>query len=234
MKKLSFLFSSMVLFLSGCSMRVFNPISETARDQSFLILFSFFLMMIVLVVVFVMFARFMWKYRETEENKHTIPEDEKGNKAFEITWTVLPIILLIVLAVPTVRMTYDMSAEVKSNPANAVHVEVTAQQFSWTFTYEGEVQTVDNLVLPKDRPVVFHLNSKDVIHSFWIPRLGGKRDVVPGEDRRLILTPEKTGTYQGKCAEFCGVDHAKMRFTTEVKTQEAYQQWLNNEKENLE
>lgn len=234
MRKIYLILSSVLFILSGCNMRVLDPKSQTAKDQSYLIQFSFALMMIVFLTVIVLFIWFLWKYRQTEENKHTIPKDEQGNKFFEITWTVLPVILLAVLAVPTIKITYEISASESTSPPNAVHVDVTAQQFSWTFEYQNGVVTTEELVLPKDRPVVFHLNSDDVIHSFWIPNLGGKKDVIPGKGRRLILTPDELGEYQGKCAEFCGKDHSLMRFQTVVKTQEDYQQWLQKMKEKIE
>lgn len=234
MRKLYVILSSVLLILSGCNMRVLDPKSQTAKDQSYLIEFSFALMMIVFATVIVLFVWFVWKYRQTEENKHKIPEDEKGNRFFEITWTVLPIILLAVLAVPTIKITYEISASSSATPPNAVHIDVTAQQFSWTFEYQNGVVKTSELVLPKDRPVVFHLNSDDVIHSFWVPKLGGKKDVIPGKERRLILTPDEVGTYQGKCAEFCGKDHALMRFETIVKTQEDYKQWLQEMKQKIE
>ncbi|MFC0525167.1 cytochrome c oxidase subunit II [Pontibacillus salicampi] len=234
MKRLSAVLALFVTLLSGCNMRVFDPISETARDQSFLIVFSFILMMIVLIVVFILFIRFVLKYRMTEHNQDYIPPEEEGNKTLEIIWTVLPVLLLIVLAVPTIRITYDVSSDANAIPPEAVAIDVTAQRYSWTFEYPNGVQTIDSVVLPKDRPVVFNLHSKDVIHSFWIPNLGGKKDAIPGEDRSLRVTPDQTGTYQGKCAEFCGVEHAQMRFTTEVKTQAEFQQWLEEKKQTLE
>lgn len=234
MRKIYVLLSSILLILSGCNIRVLDPKSQTARDQSYLIQYSFALMMIVFVTVIVLFVWFVRKYRETEENKHKIPEDEKGNRILEITWTVLPIILLIILAIPTIKITYEISASSSVTPPDALHIEVTAQQFSWTFEYPNGVIATDDLVLPKDQPVVFHLNSKDVIHSFWVPKLGGKKDVIPGKERRLILTPDELGTYQGKCAEFCGKNHALMRFETVVKTQEEYDQWLQQMEEKIE
>ncbi|QHE53893.1 cytochrome c oxidase subunit II [Pontibacillus sp. HMF3514] len=234
MRKLYVILSSVLLILSGCNMRVLDPKSQTAKGQSFLIQFSFALMMIVFTTVIVLFIWFVWKYRQTEENKHRIPEDEKGNRFFEITWTVLPIILLAVLAVPTIKITYEISASSSATPPNAVHIDVTAQQFSWTFEYQNGVVQTSELVIPKDRPVVFHLNSDDVIHSFWVPKLGGKMDVIPGKERRLIVTPDEIGTYQGKCAEFCGKEHSLMRFETIVKTQEDYKQWIQKMKRKTE
>ncbi|MFG6113999.1 cytochrome c oxidase subunit II [Halobacillus sp. MO56] len=227
MKKLAMM--AILLILSGCNLRVLDPKSQTASDQAFLIYLSFGIMMFVVLVVALLFIAFTGKYRETEKNRHDVPKHEEGNRTLEIIWTVLPIILLIGLAVPTVMITYDVSYIGASSDDNAVHVNVTGEQFRWTFEYENGKETHDTLVLPEDREVIFHLTSKDVIHSFWVPKLAGKIDVLPGEETRLKVTPEETGTYQGKCAEYCGTLHADMRFETEVIEQEDFQAWLNKE-----
>lgn len=218
------------LLLTGCDVAVLNPKSQTGQDQAFLIWFSFGLMMIVLLVVFILFARFVWKYRETDQNKDTFPKDVKGNKKLEFTWTTLAILLLAVLAVPTVAITYNQSPVLSSSGEGemeeAVNVHVTGQQFLWTFTYENGKETKNKLVIPENKTIVFHVISKDVIHSFWIPQLGGKTDVLPGKEILYkIVNPEK-GTYEGHCAEFCGVQHAKMLFTTNVVSNEEYKDWL--------
>ncbi|MCD5323995.1 MULTISPECIES: cytochrome c oxidase subunit II [Pontibacillus] len=234
MQKLKLLVISCIVFLTGCNLRVLDPKSETARDQSFLIQFSFALMMIVFAIVIILFIWFISKYKQNEQNKDYIPPDDKGSPWLEITWTVLPFILLAILAVPTVSITFEQSAQIEATPTDAVQIEVTGRQFSWTFSYENGVEAVNDLRLPVDRPVEFTLRSEDVIHSFWIPKLGGKKDLIPGKTRRMIVTPEETGTYQGKCAEFCGREHAQMRFTTTVMEQGEYQQWLEEMKEKIE
>ncbi|MBP1948909.1 cytochrome c oxidase subunit II [Virgibacillus litoralis] len=215
------------LLLTGCEITVLNPNSETGNDQAFLIVFSFALMMIVMTVVVLLFARFVWKYRETDKNRGTIPDDVKGNKKLEITWTVLPVLLLVVLAVPTVAITYEQSPDKSvETQEKATHVEVTAQQFAWTFTYENGKETINQLVIPEGETIVFHLKSKDVIHSFWVPELAGKTDVLPNKELIYEIKDAEIGTYAGKCAEFCGTQHAKMRFTTKVVSEESYNQWL--------
>ncbi|WP_188454654.1 cytochrome c oxidase subunit II [Virgibacillus oceani] len=215
--------------LQGCNVAVLDPMSETAKEQTFLINFSFSLMMIVLIIVFLLMARFVWKYRETDKNKHVIPKDVKGNRKLEIAWTILPVLLLVVLAIPTIAITYDQSASspaATEKQAGEIHIDVKAQQFFWTFTYENGKESSKELVLPKGKPIIFHLKSKDVIHSFWIPSLGGKTDVLPGKELVYEIDNPKIGTYDGKCAEFCGVNHTKMRFKTKVVSVEAYHKWL--------
>jgi cytochrome c oxidase subunit II len=231
MKKIILIF--VIVFLSGCQMRVLDPKSDTADTLTDLIYLSFGLMMLVFITVFVLFVYFIRKYRETEDTNHEAPPDEKENKWLEISWTVLPFILLAVLAVPTVKATYDLTSKVSGSggrsPEDAVIVDVEGQRFNWKFNYENGKESSDELVLPVDKEVQFRLTSKDVIHSFWIPKLSGKIDVIPGEETRLSFKPREVGTFQGKCAEFCGAEHALMRFETKVVEQREFENWLEEE-----
>ncbi|WP_106495980.1 cytochrome c oxidase subunit II [Lentibacillus sp. Marseille-P4043] len=218
------------LLLAGCNITTLNPKSDTASEQSFLIWFSFGLMMIVVVVVFVLFIRFFMKYRYTEAKKDFLPQDVHGNLKLEITWTVLPILLLIILAVPTIAITYDQSPGPKSSEQQEhIDVYVTAQQYLWTFKHENGKEDRNKLVLPAGKPVVFHLKSKDVIHSFWVPALGGKVDVLPGKELTYQINNPQKGSYEGKCAEYCGIGHGDMRFDAEVVAMDVYQQYLARE-----
>ncbi len=111
-----------------------------------------------------------------------------------------------------------------------VVVEVLARQWSWQFCYQGEdargIVLEDVLVIPRTRVVEFHLRSADVIHSFWIPRLGGKMDLIPGRTNRLRLRADQQQAGWGQCAEFCGREHARMRFAVHVLEPEAFDSWL--------
>ncbi|HLK10942.1 MAG TPA: cytochrome c oxidase subunit II [Candidatus Binatia bacterium] len=142
----------------------------------------------------------------------------------EVAWTVGPALVLLAIAVPTIRVTFRSEPAVA--PANALEVDVTAHQWWWEVGYPAlAVHTANEIHLPVGRPARFVLRSADVIHSFWVPQLGGKRDVVPGHTNTLTLIPDTPGTYLGQCAEFCGLSHANMRLRVVVEAPGAFAGW---------
>ena len=145
-----------------------------------------------------------------------------GNTKLEIIWTIVPTLLLAVMAV----WAYIVLADNEALASVRVVVNVTAQQFAWSYQYpDGSVGTGD-LHLPVDRQVELRMRSKDVIHDFYVKEFHVKQDVVPGITTTLIINPTKTGTYQVICAELCGVGHGVMRSRVIVQTQEEYDAWL--------
>ncbi|MGG4180671.1 cytochrome c oxidase subunit II [Virgibacillus pantothenticus] len=225
MKKIFLL--PLLLLLTGCNITVLEPKSETASEQAFLITFSFWIMMIVVVTVFILFARFVWKYRYTDSRKHDLPKDVKGNIKLEITWIIIPVLLLIILAVPTLAITYDQSPEwTKESDDTGVAIDVTGKQFNWMFRHKNGKEEMDKLVIPEGESIILNLRSEDVIHSFWVPELGGKVDVMPGKELTYEIKHPQRGMYQGKCAEYCGLGHADMTFKVEVVSKQAYAQYL--------
>ncbi|RWZ58915.1 cytochrome c oxidase subunit II [Halobacillus fulvus] len=222
-----------LFLLSGCSLRVLDPASPYADKITRLIYLSFGIMMLVFVVVMILFVHFLKKFHETSDRVDEIPVDESGNRKLEITWTVLPVLLLVILAVPTVTTTYQLTSGASQGEGGQdkerVIIHVKAEQFRWEFTYEGGEVSYDKLVLPLDKEVELRLTSEDVIHSFWAPNLAGKIDVFPDKETRLVFTANKLGDFQGKCAEFCGSHHALMRFETTVMEASAYETWLQDQ-----
>ena len=183
-------------------------------------------------LVFVL-LRFRAKPTDVEPPKQT-----HGNTKLEVLWTIIPALILAVIAVPTVRLIFDLAAE----PEGALQVRVVAKQYWWEFEYTGEegqgVVTANELVIPVDRPVYLTMestgqneapnpNDPGVIHSFWVPKLAGKQDVVPGHVRNLTIEAEETGvSYSGQCAEFCGLSHANMRFAVEALEPADFEAWI--------
>lgn len=216
-----------ILLLSGCNITILNPKSVTGEEQAFLIRLSLIIMSVVIVTVFILLIRFIYKYRESNLSEGYVPKDVLGNKKLETTWTLIPVMLLAVLAVPTIAITYYQSPVSDSAAKkDGVHVEVVGEQFQWTFIHENEKEEKDELVIPEGEPIIFHLYSKDVIHSFWIPELSGKVDVMPHEELIYEVEDPEIGSYDGKCAEYCGIQHANMRFDVQVVSKEDYKNYL--------
>jgi cytochrome c oxidase subunit 2 len=145
-----------------------------------------------------------------------------GHTGLEIAWTAIPFLLVTAIGiVSAIVLAKDDAAG--SNP---LRVEVTAQQFTWSFSYPGyRNKTSPVLRLPVDRSVVLRLTSKDVIHSFWVPEFSQKQDAVPGIHPTLHITPDKIGTYPVICTELCGLGHALMRSEAIVMKPDAFERW---------
>ncbi len=152
------------------------------------------------------------------------PKPVHGNTLLEITWTLAPAIVLILIAIPTIRSIWLVD---RPPTAEAMVVEAIGHQWWWEFRYpELGVVTANEMHLPVGRTVDVRLRSADVIHSFWFPQMGGKRDVIPGHETFLWFTPDSTGLYTGQCAEFCGIAHALMKMELVVEEPAAFETWV--------
>jgi cytochrome c oxidase subunit 2 len=225
------------LVLSGCSLTgeeqgdlvkhatPLAPKGSIATDQLSLINLSLIIMFAVLVVVFGLFFYAVIRYRK-RKGQNDIPPQVEGNHILEIVWTIIPIILVVVLAIPTVFYTVKFAKDY-SKSKNAIHVDVTAKLYWWQFDYAKEkIHTAEELVIPVDTKISVTLTSKDVIHSFWIPGLAGKTDAAPGVVNKMYFDAKEPGIYRGKCAELCGPSHALMDFKVVVKTKADYKAWV--------
>ncbi|MDP5275331.1 cytochrome c oxidase subunit II [Chengkuizengella axinellae] len=203
-----------------------DPKGSVAEEQYGLILLSLGIMILVTVVVFVLYFYAIVKYRR-KPGDNTIPKQVEGSHKLEIIWTVIPMILLFILAVPSVALTFSQDVDYSDDP-EVIQVKATGHQFWWEFEYPDlGIYTAQDLVLPVNQRVQFELTSSDVIHSFWIPAMGGKMDTNPGMINKLYLdTPAEPGVLKGKCAEFCGESHALMDFKVIVLSEEDYNAWV--------
>jgi cytochrome c oxidase subunit 2 len=132
--------------------------------------------------------------------------------------------VLLIIAIPTIQVIFRTQS---APPKEALEVVVRARQWWWEFSYPAYALTTANeLHLPAGRAAVLKLEGPDVIHSFWVPQLGGKRDVVPGRHNQLFFTPDTPGEYLGQCAEFCGTSHANMGLRVIVDSPEAFERWI--------
>jgi cytochrome c oxidase subunit II len=183
---------------------------------------------VIAIVVSVALGIILVRFRE-KPGAAGLPRQIRGHTALELAWTIMPALVLLIIAIPTIQVIFRTQGT--AAPSHALTVTVRAWQWWWEFRYPSlDVVTANELHLPVGRPIVFALEGPDVIHSFWVPQLGGKRDVVPGRLNRITLTPERAGEYWGQCAEFCGASHANMRLRVIVEEPAAFERWVASQK----
>ena len=176
---------------------------------------------VIALVVFAVLGFVLARYRE---RPGAAPSARRGHPALEIGWTIAPALVLLVIAIPTIQIVFRTQGLARPG---SLEVTVIARQWWWEFRYAGlDVVTANELHLPAGRPVLLRLEGPDVIHSFWAPPLGGKRDVVPGRLNQLAFTPDRPGEYWGQCAEFCGASLAHMGFLVFVDAPDALERWV--------
>ena len=220
-------------FLSGCVQNpnsVFHNRTDFNRDVGGLFSLLIWLGLAVFLFTEGMLLFAMWKYR-SRPGKPRQPEQVHGNTKLEILWTVIPAVVLAVIAVPTVQTIFKTQGAAR---ADALQVEVIGHQWWWEFRYpEFNITTANEVYLPIGRTVNFHLKTHDVLHSFWIPGLGGKRDLVNNRTNYIWFTPDSTmpegEAFNGFCAEYCGTSHANMRFKAYTVTPEQFASWVANQ-----
>jgi len=198
-----------------------EPASKEAGRIDFVFWFVTGICIFVFSIVAAVSVFAVWKFRAK-------PDDDSdgapihGHTGLEIAWTAVPTLLVTSIAV----VSAIVLAKDDAQGANPLRVEVTAQQFFWSYRYpESGNKESDVLRLPVNRSIVLHLTSKDVIHSFWVPEFRQKQDIVPGIHPTLHITPTKVGTYPVICTELCGLGHALMRSRAIVMTDDAFQKW---------
>jgi cytochrome c oxidase subunit II len=189
----------------------------------------------ILAVVFVLVEGAVIWFVLRFRRRRGQPEDAEGpqihgNTRLEIVWTAIPLAILVALMVVTIVKV--PSVEAKPGPDDdPLIVRVGGHQFYWEYGYENGVVQVDRLRIPVDRPVQLVLDAYDVIHSWWVPELTGKRDTIPGRTNTLSFTARRVGVYEGQCAELCGVQHTVMRTEVEVVPAAEFDAWLAAEQE---
>jgi cytochrome c oxidase subunit II len=185
------------------------------------------------------------RYRH-RKGRERMPAQLHGNTRLEIGWTILPTLVLAFVTVPTVATLWDLA---RKPPDDALNVTVEGFQWWWGFAYtdddmttdyppNGPITVADVLVIPAGRPVYLSLesmgggaNDHQVIHSFWIPELFGKQDVVPGRTNHILFAADHPGTFTGQCAEFCGLQHARMKARVVALSADDWQAWVENQKQ---
>ncbi|MEK4484985.1 cytochrome c oxidase subunit II [Psychrobacillus sp. FSL H8-0484] len=235
------LLAALTIFLSGCGeeyLSTLTPAGQVGRDQFNLLLLSSAIMALVIIVVVIIYVVALVKFRRSKVGENVIPKQVEGSHTLEVIWTAIPIVLLLILAVPTVMYTYkhaDVSAmdnvDEEGNKT-AVTVNVTAKLYWWEFEYPDlGIVTAQELVVPTGEKVYFNLKAADVKHSFWIPTAGGKMDTNVENVNQFYLEFDKEsaglkdGVFYGKCAELCGPSHALMDFKVKTLDRDDFNSW---------
>jgi cytochrome c oxidase subunit II len=220
--------------LMGCfpqdRMSTFGTAGPVAEKQ--LLLFNALLWVMVAVFVLVEGALVYAAIRFRRRPGQGLPNQVHGNTPLEVTWTIIPTILILALGVWSVITLFELEQPPASAAGDALAIDVVGHQWWWGFEYQDadgngkRISTANELRVPVGRAITVTLRSNDVIHSFWIPKLAGKMDVVPTRNNRMWFLAEETGTYYGQCAEFCGIAHALMKFRVVVLPEDEYQDWV--------
>lgn len=211
-----------------------DPKGPFARKPDDLWQLVFVIAIVVFVIVMGLIVYTIVSFRERPDDT-ALPVQTHGNTRLEIMWTVIPALILAGIAVPTVQTIFELDAE----PADALTVQVIGHRWWWEYRYPGmgpdggDIVTANEMVIPVDTPVRLEMTAQEqgtaqnaVIHSFWIPKLAGKQDVVPGRITTLNLQADEEGRYLGQCAEYCGLSHANMRARVEAVSSADFEQWL--------
>src|SRR6478752_8497644 len=204
-----------------------SPRSSIAEDIQGIYKLIFWLALIVFVGVQFAIVYTVMRYRRRREDEVRPPQIH-GSKTLEIVWTIIPAVVLLIIFIPTVQKMYEQDDYAQDGD---YVIEVYGKQWWWEVHYKepqevATVVTANEIRVPVGKKVQIKLYSNNVIHSFYVPQLAGKMDVIPGHENKLAFTPELPGTYFGECAEFCGDSHAWMRFQVIVEPQDQFDSWV--------
>jgi cytochrome c oxidase subunit 2 len=190
------------------------PIDKLWNLELITIAFLFALITVPLTYSLIVFRR---KKGDTTDAQHI-----EGNSTLEITWTIIPLFIVMVFA----YLGAGNLAEIRRVDPNAMVVKVTGQQWSWSFEYPAYGVTTTEMHVPVDQQILLQMTSRDVIHSFWVPEFRPKQDLVPGRITELRVTPTLIGNYKVRCAELCGTSHAYMEAPVIVSSQADFDAWM--------
>lgn len=228
------------LVLTGCSGQgarfgLLDPTSEQAPTMGNLWVGAWIASMVIGVLVWGLMFWAHFRYRRSDKNQ--VPRQTKYHLPMELLYTLVPLLIIAVLFFFTVK---SQNSVLHEDGKNEHTINVVGQKWSWTFNYMeaknpevnnvvheiGTMSRIPDLYLPVDKKVKFNLASADVIHSFWVPTFYFKMDVIPGQPNSFEVTPNRVGTFDGKCAELCGTYHANMIFKVHVVPEAEYNAYL--------
>ncbi|HZP05870.1 MAG TPA: cytochrome c oxidase subunit II [Terracidiphilus sp.] len=214
---------------------IFAPASTPAHEIYGLSLFVLLITGTIFVTVAGLLTYVIIKYRSRPSDEQHEPAQVYGSVQVELAWTVIPVIIVVVLFLTTARIIFAVQDAPK--PASALDVTVIGHQFWWEFRYPKlGIVTANELHVPlstqqASEPTYLRLLSADVDHSFWVPQLAGKTDLIPNHPNDLWMDPRQPGLYLGQCAQFCGIEHAKMLLRVYVDTPEQFAAWVKDQQQ---
>jgi cytochrome c oxidase subunit 2 len=209
---------------------IFAPASTPAKSIADLSVFVLVITGIIFVVVFVLLVYSVVKFRGRPTDAGREPAQVYGSTQIELAWTIIPILIVVVLFLATARVIH--AVEDAPEPADALQVTVIGHQYWWEFRYPKlGIVTANELHIPvsdpsQPKPTFLQLLSADTDHSFWVPELAGKTDLIPNHPNRMWMDPHRTGIFLGQCAQYCGTQHAKMLLRISVDGPDDFAAWV--------
>ena len=214
---------------------IFAPASTPAKSIVHLSFLVLAITGIIFAVVFTLLVYSIIKFRWRPEDAGSEPAQVYGSTQIELAWTIIPILVVVVLYLATARVIHAIQDA--PQPENAVEVTVIGHQFWWEYRYPKlGIVTANELHIPvsdpaRPTPTFLSLLSADTDHSFWVPQLAGKTDLVPNHPNKMWIDPHRTGIFLGQCAQYCGVQHAKMLIRVSVDSPEDFAAWVHNQQQ---
>jgi cytochrome c oxidase subunit 2 len=224
------LLAGSVSALASPSTSIFSTASTPAREVNQLALFVLVITLLIFVGVSALLIYALIRYRARRTDKNIEPPQVFGSVQIELAWTIIPILIIVILFLGTARVLFSVQDAPK--PAAALDVTVVGHQFWWEFRYpKYNIVTANEMHVPvstaaSPMPTYMKLTSADVIHSFWVPQLAGKTDLLPNRVNEMWIDPQTPGVYVGQCAQFCGTQHAKMLLRVYVDTPDQFRAWI--------
>jgi len=225
----------MTMILSGCQpLMIFDAKGPNAKTISNTIIFSILVMVIILLVVYVLFIFMLSKYRASKQPSDYEPPHEEGSTKLEVTWTVIPFIIVAVLSVVTILTVSDVEHQQTGyENKKPLVIYAASSDWKWHFSYpEQGIETVNYVNIPTDRPIEFRLYSFGPITSFWIPQLAGQKYAMSDMVNKLHLAADQEGSYMGRNSNFNGKGFAEMEFETQAMSQKDFDKWSKDVKAN--
>jgi cytochrome c oxidase subunit 2 len=217
---------------------IFSPVSTPAQSIFGLSIFVLWTMVAIFVVVFGLLVYAAVKFRSKHPLEASEPAQIYGSTQVELAWTVIPVLIVVALFLAATRVI--LAVQNAPRPPGALEVIVTGHQYWWEYRYpQLNITTANELHVPVSdpahpRPTFLTLLSADTDHSFWVPRLGGKTDLIPNHPNQMWIDPQQTGLFLGQCAQYCGTQHAKMLLRVYVQSPEEFERWVHEQQQSAQ